>query len=233
MRVQIYSLTHPEDVRACVAAGVDNIGVAAGDQDLPAAVSNERARELFALVPEDRTTVALTVATDEAAIRSYTGAVDPDVLHVCSATEAVGPAACERLREALAPETTLMKAIDVADESAVAAAERFAPVVDWLILDTATEAVEGVGASGETHDWTLSRRVVERVDTPVMLAGGLSPENVAEAVRTVRPAGVDSFSHTSRTETRKDHDAVRAFTDRARAAARALADEPAVEDGPP
>lgn len=219
MRVQIYSLTHAEDVKACVEAGVDHIGVAAGDQDLPAAISNEKARSLFSLVPADRTTVALTVETDPAAILRYARAVEPDILHICSDTEAVGPAACERVRERLAPDISLMKAIDVVDESAVSAARRFAPVADWLILDTATTAVDGVGASGETHDWSISRDIVTAVDTPVMLAGGLSPSNVAEAIQKVRPAGVDSFTHTSRTEERKDHDAVAAFVKAARQSA--------------
>lgn len=222
MLVQIYSLTHPDDVRTCLEAGVDHIGVAPADQDVPAAISNERARLLFDIIPPDRTSVALTVATDVDTVLAHARGVDPDILHVCSDTETIGVRDCATVRERLAPETELMKAIDVADSSAVDAAERFAPVVDWLILDTATPDVAGVGASGTTHDWTLSRKIVERVDTPVILAGGLSPENVARAVRDVRPAGVDSYSHTSRTEDRKDHDAVRAFTRNAREAAAAL-----------
>lgn len=218
MLVQIYSFTHPDDVRAAVEAGVDNLGVAAGDQDVPAAISNDRARELFALVPDDRTTCALTVHTDVDAIVDYARAVEPDVLHVCSDTEVIGVDAVAAIRERV-PEVDLMKAVEVAGPSAVDAAERFAPVSDWLILDTATDDVEGVGASGDTHDWSVSREVVERVDVPVVLAGGLGPDNVAEAVRAVRPAAVDSYSHTSRSERRKDHGAVRAFVENARAAA--------------
>lgn len=224
MRVQIYSLTHPADVRACLAAGVDHIGVAAADQDVPASIPDERARTLFDLVPEYRTTVALTVATDIETALEHAAGVEPDILHVCSATEALGVEACEEIRDRLPNETGLMKAIDVADRSAVEAAERFAPVVDWLILDTATPDVEGVGASGKTHDWDLSRAIVDRTETPVMLAGGLSPANVGDAVREVRPAGVDSYSHTSRTEDRKDHEAVREFTENARTAAAELED---------
>lgn len=225
MRVQIYSLTHPDDVRACLAAGVDHIGVAAADQAVPASISDERARALFDLIPADRTTLALTVATDVETALEHAAGVDPDVLHVCSATEVLGVAACEEIRDRLPSDTGLMKAIDVADASAVEAAERFAPVVDWLILDTATPDVEGVGASGKTHDWELSRSIVDRVETPVMLAGGLSPENVGRAVKEVRPAGVDSYSHTSRTEDRKDHAAVRAFTETAKEAAAELEEQ--------
>jgi phosphoribosylanthranilate isomerase len=225
VRVQIYSLTHPEDVRACLAAGVDHIGVAAADQDVPASISDERARTLFDLVPEDRTTLALTVATDIETALEHAAGAQPDILHVCSATEALGVEECAVIRDRLPDDTGLMKAIDVADDSAIAAAERFGPVVDWLILDTATPDVEGVGASGRTHDWGLSRSIVDRVETPVMLAGGLSPGNVSEAVRDVRPAGVDSYSHTSRSEDRKDHDAVREFTENAKRSAAELEED--------
>lgn len=223
MLVQIYSLTHPADIAACVDAGVDHIGVVGGDQALPAAVSNERARSLFSTVPSSCRTVALTVETDTDPIVEYARALDPDILHLSSATDAVPVEAMRVLQDRL-PDTDLMKAIDVATDSTVAVAERFAPVSDWLILDTVTDSVRGVGASGETHDWSVSRSVVEAVPVPVILAGGLSPENVADAVRTVRPAGVDSYTHTSRTEDRKDHDRVAAFVDRAHAAARDCSD---------
>ncbi len=219
MLVQIYSLTAPADVDALVDLGVDHFGVAAGEQDVPARVSIERARALFDRVPEDRRTVALTVRTEPEAILGLAEALRPDVLHVCSDTEAVGVAETAELREALPAGTELMKAIDVAGPEAVALAERYAPVSDWLLLDTAAPDVPGVGASGETHDWSVSAEIVEAVDAPVILAGGLGPDNVAEAVRTVRPAGVDSYTRTSRTERRKDLEKVRRFAEAARAAA--------------
>ena len=70
-----------------------------------------------------------------------------------------------------------------------------------------------------THDWTISRRIVEAVHIPVILAGGLGPDNVAEAIRTVRPAGVDSKTKTDRDGSNaKDLDRVRRFHEAARAA---------------
>jgi phosphoribosylanthranilate isomerase len=71
-------------------------------------------------------------------------------------------------------------------------------VADYLILDTQAPHIAGIGASGETHDWHISREIVRQVRIPVILAGGLSPENVAQAVSVVQPWGVDSLTHTNR-----------------------------------
>lgn len=219
MIVQIYSLTSVEDVRACERAGVDHIGVAAGDQDLPASITNERARTLFEATPEEMRTVALTVETDVDRICSYAEDLRPDILHLCPDVDAAAVDRVDAVRERLPASIEIMRAIDVADEGAIDAAKRLDERCDWFLLDTATDAVEGIGASGETHDWSISRRIVEEAETPVILAGGLSPENVAEAVDTVGPAGVDSYTHTSRDERRKDPEKVRAFASAARAAA--------------
>ena len=79
----------------------------------------------------------------------------------------------------------------------------------------------GVGAAGVTHDWSIDRAIVEAVDVPVILAGGLGPDNVEDAIRAVRPAGVDSLTKTSVKENgvlvRKDLDKVREFCRRAMA----------------
>lgn len=219
MIVQIYSLTRPEDVAACARAGVDHFGVAGGGQPLPAAVSAERTRDLFAAVPDDRTSVALSAHADVDAALDYARAVRPDVLHACADRAALPRADAADLADRLPAGVDLMRSVDVAGPDAVDVARDLDPVVDWLLLDTATDDVPGIGASGATHDWSVSARIVDAVETPVVLAGGLSPDNVAEAVRAVRPAGVDSYTHTSRSERRKDHDAVRRFVERARAAA--------------
>jgi len=66
-------------------------------------------------------------------------------------------------------------------------------IIDALLLDSGRpgNTVKELGGTGRTHDWSTSRAIVEAVECPVYLAGGLCPENVAEAIRTVRPFGVD------------------------------------------
>lgn len=219
MFVQLYSLTHPDDVRALTKLGVDRFGFAVGDQGLPAEVPLERARELFALVPDDRTTAALSVQTAPAEAAAFARRVRPDLLHRCPSPGTDTPADLRALAAALPADVGLMTAVAVGtDTAAIDRAAAVAPHSDVLVLDSAAPEIAGVGATGEPHDWSVSRRIVDRVDVPVVLAGGLGPDNVAAAIEAVRPAGVDSYTRTSRTERRKDIDRTRAFVQAARAA---------------
>ncbi|MCC7128561.1 MAG: hypothetical protein IT192_07085, partial [Microbacteriaceae bacterium] len=115
------------------------------------------------------------------------------------------------------------QAIPMTGPEAVDAALAFAPVVDYLLLDSYSPEIGGVGAAGFTHDWSISRKIVESVDVPVILAGGLSAENVAEAIAIVQPWGVDSLTRTNAYREdgtfRKDLDKVRAFIAAAHGAA--------------
>jgi phosphoribosylanthranilate isomerase len=121
------------------------------------------------------------------------------------------------------PGQRIMQAIAVTGPEAVADAIAYAKVSDLLILDSHTTEVAGVGAAGFVHDWSISAEIVRAVDIPVILAGGLSPDNVADAIRVVRPWGVDSLTLTNRFIDQqrfvKDLDLVAAFVSRAREAA--------------
>jgi len=92
------------------------------------------------------------------------------------------------------------------------------PLVDAFITDTFDPATGASGATGRTHDWNISRRLVEISRRPVLLAGGLAPDNVAEAIRRVRPAGVDSHTGVEDSAGRKDRDKVSRFVAEARRA---------------
>jgi phosphoribosylanthranilate isomerase len=91
-----------------------------------------------------------------------------------------------------------------------------APHVDAFITDTYNPATGASGATGLTHDWAVSRMVVGTSPRPVILAGGLTPVNVREAILTVQPAGVDSHTGVEGPDGRKDPERVRAFVAAAR-----------------
>ena len=90
----------------------------------------------------------------------------------------------------------LIHVVHVEDEASVALAADYARRADALLLDSGRPslAVPELGGTGRAHDWRLSARIVAASSVPVFLAGGLAPGNVAEAIRAVRPYGVDVCS---------------------------------------
>jgi len=97
----------------------------------------------------------------------------------------------------------LMVAVSPAD------AATYDAVADALVVDSLDDA--GAGGTGETHDWGRTGDLVESLDSPVVLAGGLTPDNVADAVATARPFAVDVASGVEAEPGRKDPEAVSAF----------------------
>jgi phosphoribosylanthranilate isomerase len=89
-----------------------------------------------------------------------------------------------------------MRTIPVRDEECIDLAKQYDGIADYLLLDSRRKKDNQIGATGETHDWNLSKKIVESVSIPVILAGGLGPDNVAEAILKVKPFGVDSKSKT-------------------------------------
>jgi phosphoribosylanthranilate isomerase len=117
------------------------------------------------------------------------------------------------------PDVLLMRSVPVIGEDSIDIARSYDVLADFLLLDSHRESDRQIGALGVTHDWTVSRRIVELVRTPIILAGGLGPENVTDAIRAVRSAGVDSKTKTDRDGShRKDLDRVRRFHEAARTA---------------
>lgn len=225
MIVQVYTAQHPEEAAALAELGVDHVGVTISDRGLPGEIDLDTGRAIAERISGRARMVALTVDTDPIDIEGFAAAVRPDILHLCGDTDVLGPAMVARLRARLERRRLsidLMQAIAVTGPVAVGEARRFAHHVDWLILDSVTDDVEGIGASGRVHDWNLSRAIREAVAIPVMLAGGLGPDNVAEAIAAVGPAGVDSLTATNRSVPgggfAKDLDAVARFVRAARRA---------------
>lgn len=219
--VQIYTIQTVAEARAVAALGVDRIGVTPATRGLPGEISVSLATSIVDSIRDDAIVSALSVDTAPDVIVSMVEAVQPHVLHLCGPPGAVPPEEVAVLRGRLEG-IEIMQAIAVVGEEAVAAAIAYADVSDSLILDSVSPDIEGVGAAGVVHDWNTSRRIVESVDIPVILAGGLSPENVADAISAVGPWGVDSLTHTNQPLPgggfRKDLDAVAAFAAAARAA---------------
>lgn len=196
MIVQIYTVQTPEEGSALAKAGVNHIGITPSAIGLPGEVSNETAKIIFETIADQAVKVALSVDTDIAKIIEMVTIVKPDILHLCGDLELMTPERVSELRK-LKPSLKIMQAIPVVNQNALKIAEAYQEVADIFILDSLSEEIGGIGAAGFTHDWNISREIVRLSRLPVILAGGLSPENVMEAIRVVRPWGVDSLTCTN------------------------------------
>ena len=219
IRVQVYTMQSTDEALAVAALGVDHVGVTPATRGLPGEIGFSRAADICEAVRGQATSVALSVESDLAEIENMIRVVGPDILHLCAPTGVVSPAAVAQLRRQL-PDTPIMQAVAVTGPEAVDIAHSYAPVVDYLLLDSVAPGIAGVGAAGTVHDWQVSAAIVASVDVPVILAGGLSPENVAAAIEAVQPWAVDSLTHTNRRlsgdEFCKDLELVRRFAAAAR-----------------
>jgi phosphoribosylanthranilate isomerase len=218
MLTQIYEVATPREANALCGLGVDHIGILVGDGAFPREQSLAAAAAIRAAVRQPGRCSALFLSADIGRIAEMADVLAPDIVHLGAAIELLTPADCASLR-GIMPNALLMRSIPIIGEGAVALALSYQEAVDFLLLDSHNPGDAQIGALGITHDWLISERIVRAVRIPAILAGGLGPENVAEAIRCVRPAGVDSKTKTDVVGTHvKDLGRVGAFVTAARAA---------------
>lgn len=219
MKVQIYTMQSVQEALDIAALGVDHLGLTPSYIGLPGEIDFQTAREIVEAVDEKAVCVALTVETEIKEIMRMVRAVQPDILHLCSLENTFMPEDVLKLRDQL-PDQPIMQAVSVSGPSALEVALSYKEVADYLILDTQAPDIAGIGASGVTHDWNISRQIVDELDLPVILAGGLSPENVSEAIEFVNPWAVDSLTYTNQPLAgggfKKDLEKIRQFVNRAK-----------------
>jgi phosphoribosylanthranilate isomerase len=219
MLTQVYEITSAEEAAAISAVGVDHIGVLVGDGSFPREQSPASAATIAASIGGNARFSALFLSPDAAYILRGARELRPAILHLGCAPELLGPSEVLELKRLL-PGMLVMRSVPVVDTASIDIAHAYEGVADFLLLDSYRANDRQIGALGVTHDWSISRRIVEAVRTPVILAGGLGPDNVAEAIRAVRPAGVDSKTRTDKGDTHtKDLEKVRLFHTAAKAAA--------------
>lgn len=202
--VKICGLTREADLDCAVVAGADMVGfVSEVPIKTPRELSTARAAELAERAPVSVTSVLVMMPETPVRGAELVEQVGPDAVqvHGCSPDEVATLTGKIDAR--------LFAAVDATDPNVVAYAE----TADSLVLDSTDE--HGAGGTGETHDWERARDVVDETDVPVLLAGGLTPANVTEAVDTVRPFGVDVSSGIEHSGGVKDHDALWQFVERA------------------
>jgi phosphoribosylanthranilate isomerase len=201
-RVKVCGLTRPADVDAAVAAGADALGVIVDvPVDTPREISPEKAASLLARLPPFTTGTLVTMGDEPDAVASLAQLVGADAIQVHGALSA-GELSTLRAQA----DVPVLVAVDATDAER---AHAVANVADAVLLDT--PAQDGGGGTGRTHDWSLSADLASALSVPVILAGGLTPVNVADAIDAVDPFAVDVASGVEARGGVKDHDLVRDF----------------------
>ncbi len=205
LRVKFCGLTRPEDVAAAASAGAGYVGFVFFAKS-PRNIDIDAARALALEVPPGIAKVALTVNADDAALDAIVGEVPLDMLQLHGG-ESPERVAQIRARHGL----PVMKAIGVADAADLAQIDAYAAVADQLLIDAKPpKGADLPGGNGLAFDWRLlqSRKYWTK---PWMLAGGLTPENVAEAARLTGATQVDVSSGVESAPGRKDAALIAAF----------------------
>lgn len=206
VRLKICCIATAKEARLAIRFGADAVGLVAAMPSGPGPISDAEIAEIAKQVPPPVARFLLTSRIEPDAVVAHVAACGVDTVQL---VDAVPDATYAALATAL-PGVRVVQVIHVEDESALAEAARVAPFVHALLLDSGRPfaARRELGGTGRAHDWAISRRIVELVDRPVFLAGGITHHNVAAAIREVAPFGIDLCSG-ARTADQLDPDKLR------------------------
>lgn len=210
VKVKICGITNIKDALLAAELGADFLGFIVEISESEDSLSKDEAKNLIRQLPLEVIPVMVTYlnnAEEIVKVASYViaGAVQ---LHSNISLPEIG-----KIRKAL-PKIKIIKAIHVIDEKVVSEAVKFSDYVDYILLDS--KAKGKIGGTGKTHDWSISRKIILKCKKPVLLAGGLNPENVLDAVRKIKPFGVDVNSGVKAKPRVKDAEKLRKFIENAK-----------------
>jgi phosphoribosylanthranilate isomerase len=189
-RLKVCCIASAEEARLAVSLGADVLGLVSAMPSGPGPIADDAIAGIAHAVPPGVMTFLLTSRTEGDDIAGQARAAGVSAVQIVAH---VDRAEHTRIR-AGAPNLRIVQVVHVEDGGAVGLARAYAETADAILLDSGRPAAAELGGTGRVHDWEISRDIVRAVAKPVFLAGGLKPENVARAVRQVRPFGVDLCS---------------------------------------
>ncbi|MFO7593992.1 MAG: phosphoribosylanthranilate isomerase [Pseudomonadota bacterium] len=219
--IQVAGVIDSAEAEMLIGCGVKYLGfplrLPVNAEDL----SEAEAAALIASLPEGVHGVLITYLDKAEAVIAFGNELGADVVQLH------GPISAEELVriKITAPQLKIIKSLVVRDDNLDALKQTIAataPFVDAYITDTFDPKSGAEGATGKTHDWTIDKKLVALSPRPVILAGGLTADNVAEAIRIVQPAGVDVHTGIEGPDGRKDRALTRRFVSEAREAFAAI-----------
>lgn len=205
-----------DDADLAIKAGADALGLVGKMPSGGGIIDDETAHILAAITPPPVATVSLTSKTSMDAIAAQVGRVGATMAQIVNH---VDPAVLMAVRDRLPSVVKIIQVIHVEGMECLDHIDQYETHADAFLLDSGRPSlsVPELGGTGRAHDWSVSAAFVQRTHRPVFLAGGLSADNVREAIETVRPFGVDVCSRL-RTDGRLDGAKLDAFMQEVRAA---------------
>ncbi len=199
-------------MNAALSAGADLVGLVFFPPS-PRAVTPLGGADLAAVARDRAMVTALVVDADDTLLRDIMARVNPDLLQLHGSET---PKRVKDIRECFGK--PVMKAIGISSAADLNAVTAYEAVADRILYDARPpKGADRPGGHGRAFDWNLLARVAHK--KPMMLSGGLNPENVAEAIRVVRPGGVDVSSGVESAPGEKSAEKVKTFVQNARTAA--------------
>jgi len=186
IRVKICGITTFKDLSMAVKAGADALGFIVDVPQSPRNLTVSQAKELINSVPLFVDAVAVTVPTDLTHLKNIYNELNPTTIQIHGLNHLNS-----EIRKVL-PNARLIGAVSVKSNRAIRTATEAAKVFDAILLDSYVTGE--YGGTGKTHDWEFSKQIRMKINKPVILAGGLNSENVANAIHTVKPYAVDVSS---------------------------------------
>ncbi len=204
-RIKMCGLTREKDVIAGINAGLDALGFIFYDKS-PRNVEPDFVKSMVARMPPFTECVGVFVNCG----REEVG----EIIEYCGLSYAQlhgneNPKFCERVERLVSP-CRVIKAFRVSEESKVEDFTPYASVIHGYLLDTYKKG--NAGGTGETFDWNIINRL--HLQRPMILAGGLTPENVEEALSQVQPFGIDVNSGVEIEPGIKDHARLQEFVNK-------------------
>ncbi|HPD94687.1 MAG: phosphoribosylanthranilate isomerase [Bacteroidales bacterium] len=191
-RVKICCISSEEEAKLAIDYGASALGLVGNMPSGPGVISDELILKIAKIVPPPISTFLLTSETSVEAIVAHYKRVQTSTIQI---VDELKEGTYSLIREKL-PSVKIVQVIHVADEKSVDEALKVSQQVDALLLDSGNPnlKVKVLGGTGKVHNWKLSRRIVEQSKVSVFLAGGLTPENVKQAIEQVQPFGLDLCS---------------------------------------
>lgn len=191
-RVKICCISSVAEAALAIEYGASALGLVSNMPSGPGVISDDQIAEIAAAVPPSIGSFLLTSRQRVTDIIEQQRFCRTNTIQIC---DHLTHGTHRELKNAL-PGISLVQVIHVTGSESVDEAARVAPHVDAILLDSGNQklAVKELGGTGRTHNWTLSRAIRERIAIPLFLAGGLTPDNVGQAIKEVRPFGLDLCS---------------------------------------